>query len=592
MATYFWKSLNDGQVIAFNPAADVLRVDNNSISAADVGIDLLSWGTTGNLTLSYLAPDADEDQTVTLLSTNPRSLTPTNITFSDGSKLLIGDKALGTANDDHANILTGGLEDDQLLGLGGADSLSGSDGEDKIEGGLGNDTLLGGAGDDFLSDIDSQVVGIELVGGGNDSFVGGAGADFILDFWGNNTLNGGADGDLFVAAAITGGSRVTGGSGQDIYFLGTLSPSTYYESLDFDVGAGGDFLHIGALLSISAQSGFYQGGNPFTQGFVQFLALGPDTLVQFDDDGPGGPAVYTTRITLKNVAPASVSKTENVTGFVTGGSGDDNLVGGTGDQAIFAAAGSDTLNGGAGADSMHGGTGRDRYLVDDRDDIVIENSNASAVGLGDDGSDSGPNALDDFIDTVVAAVTYSLEDVAFVENLTLSSAAVDATGNPLANVLKGNGLSNTLVGLDGNDTLDGAGGRDKLQGGTGSDVLVGGAGKDTLTGSAGADMYDFNTALNASTNVDTITAYSLAGDLMRLDNDIFMGLASGTLAGSQYYEAAAATAANDASDRIIYNTANGKLYFDADGSGNGDSVLFAILSGAPNIGAADFLIVN
>jgi len=96
----------------------------------------------------------------------------------------------------------------------------------------------------------------------------------------------------------------------------------------------------------------------------------------------------------------------------------------------------------------------------------------------------------------------------------------------------------------------------------------------------------------ASTNVDTITAYSLAGDLMRLDNDIFIGLAAGTLTAGRYYEAAGATAGIDAGDRIVYNTNTGRLYFDADGAAGDASVLFAILTGAPNIGAADFLIVN
>ena len=80
MATYFWKSLDAGASIAFNPSNDVLRIDNNSISAADLYVDIITWSSTGNLPLSYSAIEADEDQTVTLLGTNPRSLTPVNIT--------------------------------------------------------------------------------------------------------------------------------------------------------------------------------------------------------------------------------------------------------------------------------------------------------------------------------------------------------------------------------------------------------------------------------------------------------------------------------------------------------------------------------
>jgi Ca2+-binding RTX toxin-like protein len=53
-----------------------------------------------------------------------------------------------------------------------------------------------------------------------------------------------------------------------------------------------------------------------------------------------------------------------------------------------------------------------------------------------------------------------------------------------------------------------------------------------------------------------------------------------------------ATDAGDANDRIIYDSASGNLYYDADGTGAGSSsTLFATLTGAPAITAGDFLIV-
>jgi Ca2+-binding RTX toxin-like protein len=106
------------------------------------------------------------------------------------------------------------------------------------------------------------------------------------------------------------------------------------------------------------------------------------------------------------------------------------------------------------------------------------------------------------------------------------------------------------------------------------------------------DKYDFNSALNAATNRDTITAYSLADDLIRLDDDIFTALALGNLPAAAFYKAAGANAAHDASDRIIYNGINGNLYYDADGTGAGSTaILFATLTGAPNIVAADFVVI-
>ena len=43
--------------------------------------------------------------------------------------------------------------------------------------------------------------------------------------------------------------------------------------------------------------------------------------------------------------------------------------------------------------------------------------------------------------------------------------------------------------------------------------------------------------------------------MVRLDDDTFMGLATGTLASGRFYSAPGATTAHDANDRIIYNPA-------------------------------------
>ena len=59
----------------------------------------------------------------------------------------------------------------------------------------------------------------------------------------------------------------------------------------------------------------------------------------------------------------------------------------------------------------------------------------------------------------------------------------------------------------------------------------------------------------------------------------------------QFYKAAGATTAHDATDRIIYNTTTGDLYYDADGQGGVDAILFAVLTTHPNLTASDFVIV-
>jgi Ca2+-binding RTX toxin-like protein len=90
--------------------------------------------------------------------------------------------------------------------------------------------------------------------------------------------------------------------------------------------------------------------------------------------------------------------------------------------------------------------------------------------------------------------------------------------------------------------------------------------------------------------VDQVTDYNVAADRIEIDNAVFTGLATGTLAASAF-RANAAGQATDASDRIIYDTDNGHLYFDADGNAGGGRVRFAILDPGLAMVAAEFLVV-
>jgi Ca2+-binding RTX toxin-like protein len=86
-----------------------------------------------------------------------------------------------------------------------------------------------------------------------------------------------------------------------------------------------------------------------------------------------------------------------------------------------------------------------------------------------------------------------------VENLILTGAAVNGTGNGLRNDLIGNGLENTLAGKDGADILTGKGGKDTLSGGFGSDTfqfaqqesVASEATADVLTDWSNYDAIDF-----------------------------------------------------------------------------------------------------
>ncbi len=311
-----------------------------------------------------------------------------------------------------------------------------------------------------------------------------------------------------------------------------------------------------------------------------------------------------------------------------GGLGNDTLNGNGGSDRLFGEGGNDILNGGAGGDQMYGGLGDDTYYVDSASDYVI---------------DTGGN------DTIRTSINNSLNMVARanIENLETSNAgattALTLVGNALNNRITGNAGANTLNGGIGNDTMDGGAGNDiyyvdsqndviidsagtdtvrttvsytlandlaieslmagtttvalnlfgnnlgqRIQGNNLSNIIGGKGGNDTLISGQGNDSFLFDTALNATTNKDTIIDFNPANDTIRLDDAIFTTLSAGTLQASKFYVGAAA---HDADDRIIYNRSTGLLSYDADGNGAGAAVAFAVINNKAALTNADFLVV-
>lgn len=323
---------------------------------------------------------------------------------------------------------------------------------------------------------------------------------------------------------------------------------------------------------------------------------------------------------------------------LTGGAGADILNGGGGNDNLSGGGGNDVLIGGGGADAMAGGTGNDTYSVDQARDTVTEavgggydtvhasvswllgvnleeltliggaainatgntlianvlrgnvaanvldgkaGADAIASGAGDD-----TYIVDDAGDTTVetangglklqASISWLL--AANVENLTLTgTAAINATGNTLANVLTGNAAANILNGGGGVDTLAGGAGNDTyyvdaadvvtelagagtdtvvaalswglglnlenltltgtsdinatgnalaniLQGNAGDNLLNGGAGADTMVGGAGDDVYVVDhagdvvaeLAMQGTDSVYSLVDWSLGGGVENL----------------------------------------------------------------------------
>ncbi|WP_205758158.1 calcium-binding protein [Macromonas bipunctata] len=310
-----------------------------------------------------------------------------------------------------------------------------------------------------------------------------------------------------------------------------------------------------------------------------------------------------------------------------------NLVEGT--------SGADSLDGGLGADTMEGGDGDDTYYVDNTKDQVIESSatggndlvisslsaytlsaniengqigNATAANLtGNDLANviyagKGNNVMNGGAGTDTVSYLFGTGAEKTGVTVNLASTAAQATGNSgrdtlknienltgsaLADKLTGNTGKNQLDGGAGNDTLNGGAGNDTLNGGAGNDTLNGGAGNDTLNGGAGNDVLVFDKAL-VTGNVDEIVGFASGSDKIALDDDVFKALGvTGTGTGA----ALAATRlefgnmANDKEDRILYDQASGKLYYDTDGTGSAAAVQFAVLTGQPSLQASDFLVI-
>ena len=226
---------------------------------------------------------------------------------------------------------------------------------------------------------------------------------------------------------------------------------------------------------------------------------------------------------------------------ISGSSGNDSLVGTAGDDTLNGLGGNDTLVASGGTDLYDGGAGSD----------TLDMRNASAG----------------------VTVNFATGTI---------SGGVSGTFVNMERVLGGNG-ADSLIGAAGNQTLSARGG---------NDTLAGGAGNDTLWGGAGADSFVFRETGTA--NADSIADFASGSDKIVLDAAVMTALgASGNFAaGDARFAANSSGTAQDASDRIIFNTTTKQLFYDADGSGAGAAVLIATLQSGATLAATDIAVEN
>lgn len=158
------------------------------------------------------------------------------------------------------------------------------------------------------------------------------------------------------------------------------------------------------------------------------------------------------------------------------------------------------------------------------------------------------------------------------------------TNGDKGGLLQGTPGDDIINGAGGNDIIGGFPGDDTINGGTGNDHINGGIGHDVLTGGAGSDVFVFKAFTPADS--DEITDFTVAtkahrhGDFIGIDGYYLTAFSSGQFSPDEF---TTHSHAQDSNDYLIYT--HHKLFYDADGSGDGEQVLLATFDGKPNITA-------
>ncbi|MEZ0225575.1 MAG: S8 family serine peptidase [Alphaproteobacteria bacterium] len=430
----------------------------------------LSHTWAGDLVITLISPDGTESVLIDRPGTNTAGDYKGGITFTLETNASWGESSAGTWTleiQDAASGDTGTLNSWSMTFLGNAPSaddlyvysndLAGFTGADlaarsvvnDTDGGTDtlnlamvtfNDTVDLAAGTGTIAGKSVTIAGIENIygGDGNDAFTGNASDNRIYGMRGSDTVTGSDGNDV-----------LDGGAGIDLLtYLENLASFTF----EFISATVLNITHAVGAVWTDAVSNFENFS--FTDGLFSFAQL-----QSLSGGGGGGDPE----------PPSLVQDGGSGADTLTGTAGNDTLNGNGGNDTLTGLLGDDILNGGAGLDNMSGGDGNDTYFVDNIGDVLTDTAGT---------------------DTVHSTITLTLGTG--LENLILDgSAAINGTGNTLANVLTGNTGNNVLQGANGNDTLDG------------------GAGRDTLTGGNNADTFVFHTA-TAFTTPDTVTDFKTA----------------------------------------------------------------------------------
>ncbi|MES2941269.1 MAG: calcium-binding protein [Pseudomonadota bacterium] len=300
--------------------------------------------------------------------------------------------------------------------------------------------------------------------------------------------------------------------------------------------------------------------------------------------------------------------------YIRGNNAGNSLYGTAGSDRIAGYGGNDSFYGRDGADKMFGGNGKDsfyfyHYSASDVDQI-FGNEGDDRLSLFMSGETQDIVAsLDGGFVRLGGVTVLKMQSVESVSSFNLGAGndyfaggafADSARGGDGNDRLMGRGGNDSLSGLNGDDVLFGDEGKDYLFGDSGNDVLQGGVGRDTMLGDLGTDRligglgedsmiggegHDRFVWNSLAEGGDRIPDFQSGQDRLLFQSDAFGGV---VVVNDSNFIANGIGAARDEDDRFLYSNSTQALFFDADGTGEGQKILIGHIYGDA-ITAADIL---
>jgi Ca2+-binding RTX toxin-like protein len=464
---------------------------------------------------------------------------------------------LGT-NLEHLNLMagfgalagTGNTLDNNIIGNESANEIRGNDGEDLLKGGGGADVLRGGNQND------------ELYGeSGDDDLRGEGGDDEMYGGTDNDTYSVNSAGDRVIEFANQGIDTVN--SSLDAY---TLTDDVENLTLSSGINGTGNGLrnHIIGNILDNVLDG--RGGQDTMEGRqgndTYFVDQVNDIIVESADQG-NDTVLTSVSYTLFNGVAVETLRTTNDAGTtainLTGNAFNNSLIGNNGANTLGGRGGSDGIDGRGGIDTVNyldnsvgvivvlgqngaSGFAQELGLVNNQATVVsvdtlisIENVEGSTAGdtlVGNEAVNQlrGFTGNDIYVvqnagDTIIELANQGADEVRTSVSYTLAASnadietfrTTDDAGTAAIN-LTGNGIANLIVGNAGNNQINGAGGADRIIGGRGVDSLVGGSEADTFI------WRETNETGTEANFADVITDFNFAGgdriDLSQIDANL------------------------------------------------------------------------